>query len=53
MYDFEALERKIAKEGLTATIQYLTSSNLPQYLKDSLEEEGIFRNGQLRLELFV
>lgn len=52
MYDLKALERKIAKEGLATTIQYLTSSNLPQYLIDYLENEGIFCNGELCTELF-
>lgn len=53
MYDINALRRKISKEGLKFTIKYLTSDNLPLYLKKELEENDIFRNGKLRMELLV
>lgn len=51
MYNIEALRRKIAKEGVENTIDYLLSDNLPLHIKQDLEKELIFDNGHLCLSL--
>ena len=51
MYDINNLKRKIAKEGLDNTIQYLLSEELPVTLKNDLEKAHIFKNAYLCLSL--
>lgn len=51
MYTLEALKRKISKEGLDNTLQYLLSENLPLYVKIALEEEGVFCDGSICIDL--
>lgn len=51
MYNINALKRKIEKEGMEPTIQYLLSDDLPLQLKQDLEKEHIFCNGHLCLSL--
>ncbi len=51
MYNRESLKRKIAKEGLNTTIQFLQSDTLPPYIKEALTEDHIFdENGHLCLD---
>lgn len=49
MYTLESLKRKIAKEGLEPTIQFLLSEELPLQVKQDLEKERIFNKGYLCL----
>ncbi len=51
MYNLQALKRKIAKEGLETTIQFLLSDEIPLQLKQELEKDHIFNNGYLCLSL--
>jgi len=51
MYDLEALRRKIGKEGVEETIQYLLSPNLPERIKESLTNCSVFSGGYLNLAL--
>lgn len=53
MYTLEALKRKISKEGLNTTIQYLLSKNLPSHIKNDLEKEGVFNDGDLCTDLIT
>ena len=51
MYNRESLKRKIAKEGLNKTIQFLQSDTLPEYIKDPLTEDQVFdEKGCLNLD---
>ena len=51
MYNRESLKRKIAKEGLSKTIQFLKSDALPSYIKEALTEDQVFdEKGHLNLD---
>lgn len=51
MYNRESLKRKIAKEGLSKTIQFLKSDALPSYIKEAQTEDQVFdENGHLCLD---
>ena len=51
MYNRESLKRKIAKEGLSKTIQFLKSDALPSYIKEALTEDQVFdEKGRLNLD---
>ena len=51
MYDLAALTRKIKKERLQETINYLLSDKLSDNIKDQLTNAGVFINGGLNYQL--
>ena len=51
MYDSEALRRKIAKDGITKTIEDLSSTTLSPNFRKELEDSSILVNGSLNFSL--
>ena len=45
MYNLNTLRRKVAKEGLQSTIDFLLSDDLPSNIKEDLAKEHVFNNG--------
>lgn len=51
MYNIEAIQRLIAKNGIDATVRILCSDNLPDKIKTELTKCGIFQDNYLCLSL--
>ena len=51
MYDLNALARKIRKDGIDKTIDFLLSDNLSNTIKEQLVDLKVFVNGYLNLSL--
>ena len=52
MYNLNTLKRKISKDGLQTTINFLLSENLPKNIKEDLTKDHVFnKSGHLCLSL--